>query len=445
VKIHQSVSLTPSLVRSLLSSKVERVFVAYSGGQDSHVLLHLCAQDRSLQQKITAVYVHHGLQLQADHWAEHCEQEAARLGVAFLELKVNATSGRRQSPEESARDARYAAFRQLLSTENDVLLLAQHREDQMETVLLQLLRGAGITGLAAMPVQTPFASGMMVRPFLDVAKAEIVDYAQRHQLTWVEDPSNQTVEFDRNFLRKEVVPLLRQRWPTLDKTVARSARHCASAEQLLAEWAEQRLLACFNEHDRTLALSPLKTLNDEGQVLVLRRWFARLGLRMPAESRLQKIITEVMGAKQDANPVVEYGECQIRRYKNQLHCVPKQALLIGESRQWQPEAEVVQCDNGYMLRRISAEQGIPVRHWQTATITIRRRRGGEVIRLVGKKNSRPLKKLLQEQGVPPWFRDVVPLIYLNEQLAAVAGIGICADFYSQNREPCYQIEWIRVE
>ena len=216
-------------INSVIHANAEKIFVAYSGGVDSHVLLHLLASMALYKSRITAVYVHHGLQLEAEQWAVHCESVALALGVSFKCLRVNAQKTTRQSQEEVARDARYQALKALL-TESDVLLLAQHREDQMETVLLQLFRGAGIQGLSGMPLVIDFGLGQVIRPFLDVSKQAINAYAALHQIHWVEDPSNQSDNFDRNFLRNQIFPQLKQRWPALDKTVARSARHCANSQ-----------------------------------------------------------------------------------------------------------------------------------------------------------------------------------------------------------------------
>ena len=163
--------LTPEIILSVIPSQTERVFIAYSGGIDSHVLLHLSASQNEIKSKITAVYVHHGLQKEADAWAKHCEDVSLALGVNFQSLKVNGKKAVGLSPEEVARDARYHALKSLLGN-NDVLLVAQHREDQMETVLLQLFRGAGVQGLSAMPLSIAFGLGVMCRPFLDVSKSD---------------------------------------------------------------------------------------------------------------------------------------------------------------------------------------------------------------------------------------------------------------------------------
>ena len=185
-----------------------QVFVAFSGGVDSHVLLHLCASSPALKNKLTAVYVHHGLQKQADQWAEHCVQIAKQLSVSFRMVPVDAKHMPGESPEETARIVRYQALQSLLD-ENDVLLLGQHREDQLETILLQLFRGAGLAGLAAMPEKKSFGKCLLLRPLLDISQQEIKAYAVEHKLDWIEDPSNLRNEFDRNYLRNSIIPLIK--------------------------------------------------------------------------------------------------------------------------------------------------------------------------------------------------------------------------------------------
>ena len=248
------------------------VYIGYSGGVDSHVLLHLCASITELKNKITAVYVHHGLQAEAESWARHCKKTAESLGVNFVLLRVNAVAGQGESPEEAARNARYKALKSLIGV-NDVLLVAQHRDDQLETVLLQLFRGSGLRGLSAMPERMAFGLGLMLRPLLNVSKAAINDYAQVHALSWVDDPSNLSNDYDRNFLRNAVLPLLKQRWPACDKTVARSARHCADAQLVVSEHAEALFRGLFTTADQTLCISQLKLGNNIQQALIIREWF----------------------------------------------------------------------------------------------------------------------------------------------------------------------------
>ena len=434
--------LTENTITENLPPKVERVFVAYSGGVDSHVLLHLVGLCPSLTSKITAVYVHHGLQAEADDWAKHCEAISKYLDVPFLCLKVDAKKSVGQSQEEVARNVRYDALKGLLQAE-DVLLVAQHQEDQLETVLLQLFRGAGVQGLSGMPSSIEFGLGVMCRPFLDISKQVINEYAAQYRLHWIEDPSNLSDAFDRNYLRNQILPLLKQRWPRLDKTVSRSARHCAATHKLLNEMAEVEFERIYDIADKTLNIKLLAELELAKQHLVLRRWFTVNALRMPSEKLLQRIVVEVLAARQDANPNVQGTGFSIRRYRNKLFCL-RYADIDGEISSevtWPKELGYVRLSGVGVLSLCESGEGLSKNVWMNADVLIKYRQGAEKLKLAGRTGHHSLKKLFQEQGIPPWVRNKIPLVYLNGQLAVVAGLWISADFVSKEKDSCYQIVW----
>ncbi|MGZ8224122.1 MAG: tRNA lysidine(34) synthetase TilS [Methylobacter sp.] len=417
---------------------VGRCFIGYSGGVDSHVLLHLCASINQLKDKITAVYVHHGLQAEAESWASHCRKTAENLGVDFLVLRVKAIALPGESPEEAARNARYTALKSLLGT-NDVLMIAQHREDQLETVLLQLFRGSGLRGLSGMPERMAFGHGSMLRPLLNISKQAINDYARTHALHWVEDPSNQRNDYDRNFLRNEVVPLLKQRWPSIEKTVARSAKHCAEAQTLISSLADELFDQVFNKHDRTLCISKLQANAYAQQQLVIRHWFQSLGLKMPAQAFIKSILTQVLAARQGSDPVlVGQGYC-IRRYRDKLYCLkqyttePRQAII------WPAGQLSLKVANNEILSCVPSSAGILREQWHNSTIDVRFRSGGEKISLPGRKGHHLLKNLFQEAGIPPWEREIIPLVYLDNELAAVGDKWISAAFYSEKMDACISL------
>ena len=431
--------LTPETILSVIPSQTERIFIAYSGGIDSHVLLHLSASIDEIKSKITAVYVHHGLQQEADAWEKHCELVCLNLDVTYKCLNVNAQKSIGQSPEEAARDARYHVLKSLLG-KNDVLLLAQHREDQMETVLLQLFRGAGVQGLSGMPSAIDFGLGTMCRPLLDVSKQEIENYAECNSLDWVEDPSNNSNEFDRNFLRNQILPQLRQRWPALDKTIARSARHCASNHSVIQDLAKALLINLFDETEGTLNISQLLELDVNKQHLVLRQWFASHKLRMPSEKNLNRILTEVVTAKGCGNPEVQGTGYCIRRYRNDLYCLTSCRDDSNlQEKNWPMGQKQLKLDDGKTLMITEGTQGISESIWLQAQVTVKYRKGKEKIRLPGRKGHHTLKNLYQEKAIPPWLRHNIPLIYLNDKLVAIADLWISADFYSTGNETCYQV------
>jgi tRNA(Ile)-lysidine synthase len=422
-----------------LGNERQRFYAAYSGGVDSHVLLHCCASIAQFKDRLIAVYIHHGLQVEADAWAGHCEQTAKELGVEFLTLRVNAKADPGESPEEVARNARYAALKSIMNA-GDVLLLAQHREDQLETVLLQLFRGGGLSGLSGMPERAVFGPGIMLRPLLDTPKQAIRDYAEAHHLSWVEDPSNQSNDYDRNFLRNSVVPLLKQRWPAIDKTVSRSARHCADAQALVGEVADELFNAVINRADNALCTGRLTEHHSRQQQLILRQWFRHMGLKMPAQAFVERILNEVVAAAGHRDPVLAGQGYAIRRYRDRLYCLSRAVLEARQDLVWPSGQASIKIDSGLVLSCVPASSGILQEQWQKAKVEIRFRRGGEKITLPGRQGRHSLKNLFQEAGIPPWERETMPLIYLDGTLAAVGDRWISAVFYCENRQGCISFQ-----
>lgn len=435
--------LVPDSVISVLPPQTERIFIAYSGGIDSHVLLHLSNSITEIKSKITAVYVHHGLQIEADLWAKHCESVCLALGVKFQCLKVNAQKAVGQSPEEVARNLRYQGFKKILAN-NDVLLLAQHREDQMETVLLQLFRGAGVQGLSGMPLSVAFGDGVMCRPLLDVSKQTINDYAKENELCWIEDPSNESDDFDRNFLRNQIIPQLKKRWPALDKTVSRSARHCASTNAITQNLAQQLLNNLCDKKDQTLCITQLLELDVNKQHLVVRQWFSQQQLRMPSEIMLHRILNEVAVAKTCRNPIVQGRGYCIRRYRKKLYCLKEDHNNFEmHEKSWSSDLNQLKLDGEQQISVVDASEGILKTLWKNSEVSVRFRQGSEKIRLPGRNGSHTLKNLFQEKKIPPWERNSIPLIYLNGSLAAVADLWISADFYSTGTVDCVKFSWLK--
>ena len=435
--------LTKDIILSILPSQTNRVFIAYSGGVDSHVLLQLASTIESVRSKVVAVYVNHGLQEEASDWALHCEKIAQVLDIEFHCVDVNIEKQARESLEEAARNARYVVFKTFLD-KDDVILLAQHREDQMETVLLQLFRGAGVRGLSGMPLSVSFGKGTMLRPFLDVSKADIMAYAESHQLQWVEDPSNQQNDFDRNFLRNQIVPQLKQRWPAIDKTVSRSARHCANSERLSQHVANQLLNEVCDRSDQTLMIDRLLDLDVNQQYLVIRQWFGSMKMRMPSEGRVETILNEIVLARENANPVLNGKGYLIRRYRNKLYCLNSisNRLKIPD-RYWAKDKKIFNVQFEFRLILVDSLGGLSKQLWDRSEVYVKPRVGSEKIRVLGRNGHHSLKKLFQEEGVPPWERDGVPLIYLDDQLAAIAGLWLSADCCVGKDEVGYQIVFKR--
>ena len=400
-------------------SPVVRVLIAYSGGMDSTVLLHAalqCAVDS--KPEWTAVHVNHGLHADADEWEWFCRRMAKRLGVSFQPLRVSVAQGGR-SLEKAARDARNTAFKTLMR-DGDVLMTAHHRDDQAETVLLQLLRGGGPAGLAAMPVCTRFGAGCLVRPLLNRPRAEIEQYARAHHLEWLDDPANDDLRYDRNYLRRRLAPLLNARWPGWCATVSRAARHQAEACSLIRQIALQKYPGCCAE-DGTLLMARCLELSAAEKNVVLRYWLKQRGLPTPSEKQLQQLNAALLSGCAREGALIRWPGAEVRYYRGRLYAMHPLPRFAS-----QPTGQFVRHWRGgtdLELPEINATltwQQLTERAPELSTVswlTVRLRRGGE--KYAFKSGHKCLKKVFQERGVPPWERARVPLIYVGDELRVV--------------------------
>ena len=416
----------------LLRYPAPRYWIAYSGGMDSHVLLHLCAKLKATQEQALqfhAVHVHHGLQPAADAWTGHCAQVCGEMSLPFALVKVDARAKPGESPEEVARRARYAALSGCLGA-NDIILTAQHRDDQAETLLLQLVRGAGLAGLAAMPEFAPLPPGFLLRPLLTFSRADLRAYAVEHGLNWIEDTSNEDTAFDRNFLRRVIIPKLEQRWPGLSKALARTAGHCAEAQQQLVDLSKDLCRTALNADGQSLSVNALRDFPSADQRLVLREWLRMRGFRMPSQAVIARILQEVLPAKPDKMPLVAWSEGEVRRYRDGLYVLPvRECFDPSTVLAWDGTGILELPDgNGTLSAQPTTGPGISGDMWRREKISIGYRQGGERCRLPGRSGTHALKKLLQEAGIPPWQRERIPLAYLNGELAAIAGYWVCEPY-----------------
>ncbi len=417
-----------------------RYWVAYSGGLDSHVLLHsLSAVRYSLPaEKLCAVHVNHGLSPAADEWARHSAAICDELNIPCRLLEVDARPGKGESPEAAARTARYRAIVSLLEA-TDGLLTAHHQDDQAETVLLQLLRGGGPRGLAAMPRWDVFGSGWRGRPLLDFSRSELQSYAQSEGLHWEEDESNSDTGIERNFLRQDVIPLLRSHWPALGATLSRAAGNSAEAAKLLDQLAARDFVI---QPDGGLSISQLEALDSCRQRNLLRYWIKQCALPLPASVHLQRILDEILPAAVDAMPLVNWAGAEIRRYRDRLYAMPP--LPLHDSSKildWKMTEIFCPVGGGALRATKVSGYGIKQALCRDARITVRFRQGGECCQPAGRTHTHKLKKLLQEQGIPPWQRGRIPLIYLDTELAAVAGLFVCEPFQAGSNERGLKISW----
>ena len=408
-----------------------QILVGYSGGLDSTLLLHALASDARFSSKLQALHVHHGLSEHAGYWQQRCEAFCNQHGVP---LKVHhAHLQRGPNLEEEARDVRYAAFAAALHAQG-CLVLAHHRDDQAETVLLALCRGTGITGLVGMPQVRTFATGKLLRPFLHVERETLNHYAIEHELTWISDESNENTQYSRNYIRHDIMPLLRSRWPAVTRTILSGTKNCEQAQANLNDLAMIDSPDLVLKKDK-LALSNLMHLSDSRIVNVLRTWLMNQAVRLPSSKKMEALVHTVIRAKADAAPSIQINNHIIRRYQSTLYCsemIP--TPVIFEDVIWSSFPESMLSGNGFLMAN-PVDEGICVP--AGALVEIRYRKGGERIRLHGQTKS--LKKMCQALGIPPWLRDKIPLIYIDGALALVLDYCVADGYVQKSGIQAYQI------
>lgn len=433
-------SLADALSQDLASLPTPSVYVvAYSGGLDSHVLLHaLLPHAQAAGIPVTAVHIHHGLLAHADSWTEHCQAVCDGLKLPLSVRRLNLQPKAGESVEAVARQGRYQALAELLP-ENGMLLTAQHQDDQAETLLLQLMRGAGLEGLAAMPLCRSWYAGWHARPLLGYRREQLAQYAQQHSLDWIEDPSNQDERFDRNFLRQQVMPLLRKRWPGCDKTIARSASHLGSNLRLLQDLAKAELQHCVDEQGRP-RVDRLLSLPEDLRLAVLREWLKPNGV-LPDTRRLRVIAGDVLRAAADAAPRVDWAGMSVRRYRNGLWLTASDLGAAPTQPVCWPDQEVLQLPKGCgFLQRKPAATGIAAAYWQQGRVSVAWRGQFSPCRLPGREARRRFKDLCQMFAIPPWQRDHLPLIFVDDQLVSFAGFSLCDSEFNQS-DQAFIVEW----
>jgi tRNA(Ile)-lysidine synthase len=430
-------------IRLIPQETPSAVLVGVSGGLDSITLLHLLARDPDIRrQDMRALHVHHGLHAEADDWAAHCARVCADLGIAFDVIHVSVDRSTGLGPEASARQARRQAFAQALRV-GETLALAQHRDDQAETFLLRALRASGPDGLAAMHPWQPFAAGWMWRPLLNTARTKLLAFAERHALSWIEDPSNADTALDRNFLRQRVMPLLRERWPHADAAFARAAALAAESSDILAEDDALALAAVREEIGAALSAPALLGLSAAKRARLLRHWVATLGWPpLPGEG-IARIEADLlgMGSKApppDRMPSFAWHGVEIRRWREGLYALGSvRALPADWSTLWDGSA-LLALPNGDTLQLQGADR-FP------SPLQAHARRGGEKILLPDRGgHHHTLKHVLQEQDVPPWERERMPLLSTEDGILLAAGDAIRSagfDHWMQSQRA--QLVWSR--
>jgi len=412
--------------KNLFSLTMNRSFVvAYSGGLDSAVLLQLMSliQQADSSVNVRAIHVNHQLQLDADLFQQHCEMVCASYGIpiAISVVKVEYVKG--DSLEAKARECRYDCMLSQLQP-NECLLTAHHLDDQAETILLQLMRGAGVKGLAAMPLVNTVNDIEVLRPMLSICHEDIVLYAKENNLCWIDDKTNNDTSFDRNYIRHKVMPILSARWPQAAVTLSRSARHCAVSNELIEAEALQ-LLSPLLVDGCQLSISGLLKLSPSWQNQVLRQWLLHMKAPLPDENQLVAMMSNVVLAKEDAMPCVQWKGYVVRRFAGSLYVMPCLSDHDNTlSYIWDMKSDLVlpsiniKLDHNCIIIKEIYRTCNDLDHY-TGSVVIKFRRGGERMTLPGKSHSESLKNILQQRNIAPWQRDRVPLVFYQDKLIAV--------------------------
>ena len=451
------------------------VVIAYSGGVDSQVLLHALArlkQNNQLDNPLTVCHINHGLSKNAALWQQSAQLQCQQLGLPLTVCEVLIDTSTSQSLEALARDARYKAL-QAAAPKNALIITGHHSDDQSETFLLALKRGAGLKGLAAMARISSLSEHSLVRPLLDVTREDIVTYAKENHLDWVEDESNSDIRFDRNFIRHQIMPLLTKRWPAMLSTVQRSSEHCREGQLLLTELAEQDLALAElkpelkpESNSKSLSVTQLVRLSQPRFNNLLRHFLQQQGCLMPSAEQLRQVYLQI-SAPMDKTPAVKIGKVWLRRYQQRLYLTND----FEDIRQWKTELcfdVKASAINQSALTSITLPDNLGILTFSYADAAVLPSENSNTEKLLKllppqksqkisvsfshqnprclpdyRQHSRPLKKVLQELALAPWLRQRIPFIYYDDILVAAAGYFVCKEYLPQNSNtsPCLSVHW----
>lgn len=395
----------------------KKFVVAFSGGLDSTVLLYGM---HTLNLPIQAVHINHHLQNECDQWELHCKNLCNLWGIELFVRQVEVNKISNKSIEENARTLRYSELFKFVSA-NDCLVTAHHKDDLAETFLLQLLRGAGPVGLSAMSTEQKISKGLHLRPLLGYTRSEIFEFAKLHSLSWLDDPSNESLDFDRNYLRKNVMPVIVKRWPGAVQTIARASELQADSMNCLRELANLDLQNAVTNDSTILDITALQKLSDERLINALRGWVRNHDMRSPNKKLMGHIVKDIVRKEElESSPVQTWLDGEVRRYRNRIYLM--KPLSIHDATQefeWNVKKPLYIESLNLTLNKSDLEQlaiQLP-----DEVLTVRFRTGGERLKPIGKSHHRSLKNLFQEANIPPWERDRIPLLYHKDILIAVLG------------------------
>lgn len=406
-----------ALVKDRLSRCVktgQRVCVALSGGIDSVSLLHACiAALKQLQlDSVSAVHVHHGISPNADAWETFCRQFCTDHSISLVVHRVS-VKHLGEGLEAAARTARYAALEQ---SDCDWILLGHHRDDQSETLLLNILRGSGVRGAAGMREQR----GRLLRPLLNVSRIQIEEYAKQNALTWIEDESNANNEFTRNFLRGKAIPLMEQKIPQAAVSLARAASAFAEAADLLDQLASDDL-----GNELRLSVATLKSLSPSRAANLLTFYLRRAGVQIPSNSILLELLRQLLEASSDNDILFRIGDYEVRCFQSNVW-IDRRSEAV-DATDWNGESTLPW--GGYQLctRKVLGD-GIDASRLESQALRFCSRQGGEVIQQREAGPHRAIKDLLREAGVPPWRRKHLPILFAGDDVVWLPCVGVAAKY-----------------
>lgn len=426
---------------------VTRVYVAFSGGMDSTVLLHQTRAwqfARSAAPPVTAWHVNHKMQEASGDWEAHCAQICTQWELPFRVAQVKVRPDGR-GHEAAARDARYAVFEEGL-LEDEILLMAHHLDDQVETFFLRLMRGSGLRGLSGMPVQRTLGRGQLLRPLLNEDGAALQSYALANDLVYVEDASNEDTSLDRNYLRKEVMPLLARRWPAYRKTVDRASRHVSSALLTLEDHLPKPVTVYSTLGDPGVPMQVLSGSARDVATIRLRSWLHSKGLAMPGSAVTEEFLRQLNEGIEGSAPRLDCGDYALQRYGDAVYLIPE---LTGErdraSYSLRAGESCLVGGVGLLSLTKASKHGVVIQADESLEIVWRS--GGERCRPLGRDHSQTLKKLLQERSVPPWWRASVPLLFCGDEMLAVGDLWFCESSRlrraDESSDELWQLRWNR--
>ncbi|HJU08934.1 MAG TPA: tRNA lysidine(34) synthetase TilS [Rhodanobacteraceae bacterium] len=417
-------NLIPLLIRKLAEAAPSRLCVAHSGGADSTALLHALAQiPQARERGLRALHVDHGLHEDSARWAEHCRRFCDAIDVPIEIVRVQVAHERSEGIEAAARRARHAAFASAIQA-GEWLALAHHRDDQVETVLLKLLRGAGPQGLGGMRELRAVGAGMLWRPLLDCPRSVLRGYVAQHQLAFIDDPSNADTRLSRNYLRAEIIPKLLAHWPHALESIAHSAELCREAAAFLDAEAETALTRLRNGNG-TLDAHGWSALPDALRMPVLECWLHQQNLHAPRPTRCEELRRQIEQAREDREPCIVWPDGEIHSWRGALHAMPP---LKEIPRDWEANWDGAKLElpggAGVLLLRSSQSSDVEASSKLQSPLRVRFRRGGERIKPAGDAHTRELRDLLQGARIPPWQRGRIPLIFREDELLAVGDVWI---------------------